>query len=298
MGESGPYYVHTFPADSARAERIQQILSTQDDFDVDDFKAAQLDLLDLRALRVLPDLLDILSQSEDEKVVLAHDILRQWDGHAASDAIGPCLYYPFSDRLWPRKFMRSVFDDPAIHAIPTATPALNLFDISHFLAPGNPWRAHRDELTATICNTMADVVTSVAQTLGDDHNQWRWGDLHQIHFSHRLARHEIWKGMEAGPDPIGGSGTTLGMALHMGPGPGRAKPDEVPCRVYHGPAFRLIVDLADPDHIHFVIAGGNGGRAGSPFATNQYPAWLKGDYLTVSFIRSELDEYTTWHFSN
>ena len=104
--------------------------------------------------------------------------------------------------------------------------------------------------------------------------------------------------MHAGPDPIGGSSTTLGMAMHMGPGPGRAQDGEIPCRVYHGPAFRLVVDLADPEHVHFVIAGGNGGRADSPFSTNQYPHWLAGEYLTVSYLREELTEHTIWKLDN
>jgi len=63
---------------------------------------------------------------------------------------------------------------------------------------------------------------------------------------------------------------SLGMAMHIGKGPGRAEKDEIPYRVFHGPAYRLVVDLADPLHAKFVIAGGNGGRADSVFLTNQY----------------------------
>ena len=103
--------------------------------------------------------------------------------------------------------------------------------------------------------------------------------------------------MTVGPDPIGGSPTTLGMAMHMGPGPGRTEADEIPCRVYHGPAYRLVVDLADPDHARFVIAGGNGGRPDSAYATNQYPKWLKGDYFTVTLRREELNTDQLWTFS-
>ena len=43
-----------------------------------------------------------------------------------------------------------------------------------------------------------------------------------------------------------------------------------------------------------VMAGGNGGGAGSEFAANQYRTWLNGEYLTISFRRDELDEHTTW----
>jgi len=298
MGEEGPFYIHTFPANSARADRITEILEAGSAFTVADFKAAQLDLKDLRALEVLPDLLAVLAESDDEKVAFAHSLLSSWDGQASADQAAPCLFYPFQDRIWPRKFMRAVLmDDPVIAAIPNAAPGLNLFDIKHFLAKGSPWRQHRDRLCATIHDTMASVVASVTETLGPDPAQWRWGDLHQISFSHRLSKHEPWQEMRAGPDPVGGSGTTLAMALHMGPGPGRAKSGEIPCRVYHGPAFRLVVDLADPNHIEFVIAGGNGGVAGSAHATDQYPKWLRGEFNTVSFLREELDVEHIWQLT-
>ena len=295
MGEAGPFYIHNFPANSARADRIEEILSSAQQFDVEDFKTAQLDLTDLRARSILPGLLSVLAESKDQGVQAAHRLLSNWDYKSSIDAAAPCLFYPFQDRLWARKFMRQVFpDDPVIAAIPTATPGLSLFDLEHFMTPGNPWQAHADTLKAVICETMADVYQAVSDTLGTDVTRWRWGDLHQIQFAHRLAKHEPWQNMHAGPDPIGGSGTTLGMAMHMGPGPGRAANGEIPCRVYHGPAFRWVVDLADPDHVHFVIAGGNGGTADSPFATNQYPVWLKGQYLTVSFRREELSQHTVW----
>ena len=46
------------------------------------------------------------------------------------------------------------------------------------------------------------------------------------------------------------------MTVHNPPQKGSIQQD-----VYHGPAFRWVVDLADPLHFKFVIAGGNGGRA-------------------------------------
>ena len=88
--------------------------------------------------------------------------------------------------------------------------------------------------------------------------------------------------------------------MHMGKGPGVAVDgnSEIACRVYHGPAYRLVVDLGDTTRARFVIAGGNGGRAGSPLATNHYPAWLTGDYYTVKLQRDEVDVIENWTFSN
>jgi penicillin amidase len=297
MGERGAYYVHNFPTHSARAKRIDALLNTGTKFSTADFEAMQLDLKDLRATAVLPDLLTILGSSEDANVRAAHAILEQWDGCADPDSAGACLFYPFQDRQWPRRFMRRILRDKMINAIPAGAPGLNRFDISQFMAADSPWQQHRREMAEEITGTMATVYTDVVQQLGDDPQSWRWGDLHQIRFRHSLAKYDTWSHMAVGPDPIGGSPTTLGMAMHMGPGPGRAKSADIPCMVYHGPAYRLVVDLADPDHARFVIAGGNGGRPDSPYVTNQYPAWLQGEYFTVPLRREALQADLVWEVS-
>ncbi|MDE0008119.1 MAG: penicillin acylase family protein, partial [Gammaproteobacteria bacterium] len=128
-----------------------------------------------------------------------------------------------------------------------------------------------------------------------DSSRWRFGDMHQISFWHTLSKREPWQAMQVGPEPLGGSPTTLAMAVHMGKGPGREPgADRVPQRVFHGPAFRLVVDLADPDHCRFVVASGNSGRPGSKHVTDHFPTWLKGKHHTVSLLRDELRVEETW----
>ena len=86
------------------------------------------------------------------------------------------------------------------------------------------------------------------------------------------------------PDPIGGSATTLRMAQHNPPVKGSIEQE-----VYHGPAFRWIVDMADPLRFKFVIVGGNGGRPDSEHVSDHYTAWLKGDYFDMSLVREEMN---------
>ena len=300
MGETGEFYIHNFPTHSARADRIRELLGQKPKFNVADFCQMQLDLTDLRARQVLPDLLSVLRASAEPDVQLAVQVLETWDLQATADSAAACLYYPFLDRFWPRKFMLAALQDDLIKLLPAAAPGLNRFDIASFMRAGSPWAPHAELLTETICAEMAEVVTRVKQSLGADPERWRWGDLHKVAFAHRLQNHSAWAAMSVGPDEIGGSATTLGMAMHMGKGPGVAVDgnSEIACRVYHGPAYRLVVDLGDTTRARFVIAGGNGARAGSPLATNHYPAWLTGDYYTVKLQRGEVDVIENWTFSN
>ncbi|MCZ6887805.1 MAG: penicillin acylase family protein, partial [Gammaproteobacteria bacterium] len=192
------------------------------------------------------------------------------------------------------RFMIEVLGDDTLKIIPVGAPGLTRFDVHHFLADGSPWREHKALMFDTIADVMKSVVRDVRSELGDP-AEWAYGKLHQVRFWHRLRQHEPWQPLQAGPDPTGGSATTLRMAAHVGNGPG-ADPgvDEVPCRAAHGPVYRLVVDLADPDHCRFVICGGNSARPGSAHIVDHYPAWLKGEYFQVSLVRDELTVEETW----
>ena len=118
--------------------------------------------------------------------------------------------------------MHTVLQDDLINLLPMAAPGLNRFDIGSFLTEGEPWIKHEELLKTSVQEEMKKVINRVKQELGNDHLKWRWGDLHQIAFKHRLNKHKPWENLKLGPDQIGGSPTTLAMAMHAGKGPGKA----------------------------------------------------------------------------
>jgi len=293
MEERGEFYIHNFPIHSARADRINQLLGAAERLSLDDFQSMQRDLLDLRAVEIVPQLLAVLRSSTEPELLLACELLEQWDTTADIQSRAACIYYLYMGTFWQRDFMREVLGDDALNLLPLAAPGLNLFDIATYLAPGSVWNNYRVELERHVCDAMISSVRRVSAALGADSKNWRWGDLQQISYSHALAKFPHWQAMKVGPDPLGGSATTLAMAMHVH-NASSSSGDEPLCRVYHGPAYRLCVDLADPDHARFVIAGGNGGRADSPFVANQYATWLAGDYFTLNLKREELTVVDEW----
>lgn len=293
LGEGGPYPIHNFPTFSARAERIEQLLEAgireRSKFDTADFERMQLDLLDLRARDYLPSLIAELTGCEDSDVQLALEVLQEWDCRASVDAAGACLFYPFLAKQWHIEFMVRVLGDDTLRSLPAGAPALNRFTIADFLKPGSPWHAERELLTTTVRNTMKAVVADVADRLGGP-EKWQWGDLQQIEFWHSLRNREPFSKLHAGPDRVGGSSTTLAMAAPIAV----SGAEPAMYRVFHGPVYRLVVDLADPDHCRFVIAGGNASSAESSHVLDHYQTWLAGKYFNVSLVRDEITEEAVW----
>ena len=290
LGERAPFPVHTFAASKARADRIDELLRGGSGFTAADFEAMQSDRKDLRATALVPEFLPFLESTGDQKLDILHEALAAWDGHADPESAAAAIYYTFLDRAWHCRFLVETLGSD-FAAQPYAAPMLSRIEPSLYPAPA--WDA--DAVRDTIRGVFREVFDALERELGDP-SGWSYGAIHQIQFWHTLRKRAPWEAMQVGPAPVGGSATTLAMGMHMGPGPGTdAGAGKVPQRVYHGPAYRLVVDLADPDHCRFVIASGNSGRPGSGHVTDHFDTWLAGGHHTVTLLRDELEIEETWH---
>ncbi|MDG1441890.1 MAG: penicillin acylase family protein [Pseudomonadales bacterium] len=284
MGDNGNYPIHNFPTHDARAKRIEELLQGQSTkFSVEDFTSMQLDLTDVRARELVPDIIASLrTQPADERIQLAIQLLSQWDYVADIDSKAACIIYPLLEKRPHLKFIESVLGkSPLTTTLSAIAPGLNRFDINNFMSEGSPWLAHKDTFNKIIADDVIQIVEYLTDTFGND---WSWGSIHQIRFGHSLRKYEPWQHMQVGPDPIGGSPTTLRMAQHNPPATGQIEQE-----VYHGPAFRWVVDMAEPLKFKFIIAGGNGGRPDGDNISDHYDAWLKGDYFDMSLVREEIE---------
>ena len=298
MGETGQYPIHNFPTHDARARRIESLLQEKlspeptAKFTIDDFTKMQLDLIDFRASELVPDILHSLENQQNillksyqpvnEKLVLAQNLLREWDYEANLDSKAACIFYPLIEKRSHIRFMKTVLgDSPLLQTLSAVAPSLNRFTIADFMNTNSPWLQHRSTFDEIICEDIISIVDLLLSNYGDD---WSWGKIHQIRFGHSLRKHEAWQHMEVGLNPIGGSATTLAMAMHNPPSKGSLDQE-----VYHGPAFRWVVDMADPLRFKFVIAGGNGGRPDSENISDHYKAWLHGEYFDMSLVEDEIE---------
>ena len=290
LGARAAYPVHTYPASSARADRIDELLRGRKGLVAADFEAMQADLKDLRAVALLPEFLPFLEGTGEGKLDTLHALLSAWDGRATVDSAAAVVYYTFLDRVWHCHFLVETLGED-FAAQPLAAPFVSRIEPSCYPAP--TWDAAA--VAGTIRSVFREVFDALERELGPP-ERWSFGAIHQIQFWHTLRKRAAWQDMQVGPAPIGGSPTTLAMGVHMGLGPGAGAAGEgrISQRVWHGPAYRLVVDLSDPDHCRFVIASGNGGRPGSKHVTDHFDTWLAGEHHTVSLLREELVVEETW----
>jgi penicillin amidase len=162
--------------------------------------------------------------------------------------------------------------------------------LSYFNLPGAPDPASsRDgvllaSLQITLDRLASDDFAS-AFANSSDQNDYRWGRLHTIVFSHPLGDNTPFSFPPAGNPPIARSGgyEAVDASSHSARGRNVDSFD-----FGSGPARRNVATLAPSGpQAEEVIPGGRSGVFLSPFYTNQLRRWLVNDYLPLSIGESD-----------
>lgn len=98
-----------------------------------------------------------------------------------------------------------------------------------------------------------------------------WGELHRAHLAHAVLTHTPLKGLTDRIIPAGGSHFTVNVGWY--------RPSD--WVMYHGPSYRQIIDLADPQRSVFIIAGGQSGNWLTAGYDDQIPLWRAGEHLPM-----------------
>ena len=145
--------------------------------------------------------------------------------------------------------------------------------------PGR-WRNRDDVMRLALRET----VDYLNEELGPQMDDWAWGKLHTLTYSHLLGQVKpLDRLFNRGPYPLGGDGTTIWLGLttlHD-----LSNPDVI------GPPFRFIADLCDLRNSWGLLAPGQSGQPGSKHYDDQIQAWFNADYHPLLFDRPDVERH-------
>jgi penicillin G amidase len=129
----------------------------------------------------------------------------------------------------------------------------------------------RDDI---IAQAFRDSVAFLAETIGEEPDQWQWGKLHTFTFKHNLGSVALLSRFyNRGPYPIGGSfHTPANMSYQM----------TDPFGVTHSAPWRYMIDMSDHTALE-ALAGGNSGHPFSDHYDDQLDLWLTNEYKEMIF---------------
>ncbi|MFX1253624.1 MAG: penicillin acylase family protein [Promethearchaeota archaeon] len=275
-GPDYPYYISSTQAAGYRGRSINHLLSEAPDgsIDVDFMKDAQCGrggIFDTCAEAFTPY---FINATEDSGLIstgtIAEDALnalKAWQASADRFLMNKTLVGPLIYQFTMNRFREFVWEDEyeAAGSPSVARPQDNTLEYLVKNFPNSAW--FDDVSTITVENrddimakAFLQAVEDLEESFGSDVSAWKWGEYHQMYYSHLTGI----PAFSRGPFPHDGSGYTL---LAAG---GRI--------VRGGPSERLVVDFDNISNSWSVIPTGASGIPTNPHYDDQIALWLNAEY--------------------
>lgn len=292
VGHEYPYYIGDEFAIGDRAQRIIEMITSQDKVDIPFIQQMQFDLLALSA-QVVTSYLSQLETNDPELAVVVK-MMSHWDCRLTANSPEAAVYQVFirrmiyctlSDKLGeltvryagrgptPMLAESSMFGDRALVWLQRILSEPE----SHWFNLGNG--ETRDDVMRLALRETADFLKT---ELGPEIGDWAWGKLHTLTYSHTLGQVKpLDRLFNRGPYPIGGDAESVwatGTSRH-----------DLSCEVVIGPPFRFIADLGDLRNSWGLLVPGQSGQPGSKHYDDQLQAWFAGGYHPMLYAREDVE---------
>ncbi|MFK7970803.1 MAG: penicillin acylase family protein [Bacteroidia bacterium] len=268
-----PYYYNGFFVED-RSRQLAELM-LRDSLSVDDMKAFQQDVLNVKARDLLPVLLGSLDSSlNNAKQSLVRDRLAAWNYRHEKDASEPIMY-----QLWENLMYRAIWNDELTAknrkvSYPKRETTIGI------LRDSIDFRFY-DDIGTPAVETRADLIRSTFVTMVDslyryneDPAAWKWYAWKGTSIRHLMDRGTL-SSFSSLDVPIGGYKGILNATSAR-----------------WGPSWRMVVSLGDKVEAWGVYPGGQSGNPGSPNYDRFIADWAAGNYYPLWFMQnaSEQDE--------
>jgi penicillin G amidase len=261
-----PYYYNGYYSET-RSNRIEQLLESENGFDIAKMEALQLDntnALTSAALPVILKSLNVTRLNSDQQKYAA--LMRTWNGDYNFNNESGRLY-----ELWWQNIRDYTWDEFKNYKFFLRPPeSYTLLD----LIQHDPLNNYFDKQETAKKEVAADIITEAFIVAANEYTQTRkqgrtkWGDYHKVNLWHLTNQPAF---------------STLNLSA-----PGQSGAINATTRST-GPSWRMIVELGDRPKAYGIYPGGQTGNPASPSYDIFINDWNKGKYYPLIFYMS-MDE--------
>ncbi len=267
-------------ADRSRANRINAVLTGNGKTSLSDSMALQMDTYSDMGQHLVGLLMPL--SSTDPLIAEGLALLKSWDFHVDRDSAAAAVY-----EVWAIKYLYKATLDKLTTATGLIMENGTISAVVHNLKKpdarfgSNPQLA-RDEI---LLSSLASAMQELKETLGDDSQKWRWGQLHYASFDHALSplvRGTMRSQLNISPIQKSGSATTPNLSAY----------DPKTFKQAHGASFRMVLDVGAWDNSVAINSPGQSGNPYDPHYRDLYSAWANGDYFPLLYSRDAIMKAT------
>ena len=271
-----------------RAHRIYQLLAQQEKWSSEELKKIQNDDFLFSGLSINKEIITALkplasqfSSSESK----AYEFLEQWDGYMPLDSKGA-----------------SIFQLTIYHVLKAALePTLGkdyfriyMNNLDHWdffknfifkkIVPfqGDSFQINEKLSNELIYNGFVNAVDEIIYKLGEDINNWDWGNIHTITYEHPLGKvSPLDYIFNLGPFPIPGANNVINKSM--------STPGNHDYKVTSLPSTRRLIDIGSPENSYSIVPSGNSGNFWSDHYDDQLNLFLNGKYRKINFSKGQIN---------
>ncbi|NLH50377.1 MAG: penicillin acylase family protein [Myxococcales bacterium] len=267
-----------------RARRILWLLTNQPKVDAASMSRIQGDIFSEMAVDFVP--LFIEAAKSDESLTDARLVLERWDKQAAADSPGAALFYVAIDELTKKVLLDEMGPDLFYPFVRThLTKGIVLQTLIDKKSPFHDSVKSKAVETWDISykRALSAAYAKLQQEQGPNPAAWRWGVLHTQTNAHVLGgQAALTSAVNIGPEEHDGSvDTVMASSYYYGTGE---------FATMEGPAYRHVVDLANPARSWIVIDSGNWGLPLTAHYRDLHEMWKRNELAPGLMDRADIEE--------
>jgi penicillin amidase len=269
-----PHHISSDFLDGYRARRIEELIVSAQEHDIQSFEAMQSDHFSIPGMETVHRLARL--RPRDQREVAAIERLKSWDGRLDTDSIAGSIYQAFTLRF-AREVARAAIQDRdlaerwldrSVSGFTTHVTApwrwhshlLHLWQEGDVGLVGRPW----GELAL---DALRGALDDLADRFGPEPEGWRWGRVHRLDFPHAFGDSPFFGRIFNRRLEAGGGQETVSQIAH--------DPNQ-PFRAVWAPCWRMLADPGDPARSRWQAFTGQSGQLGSPHYDDLQVDWREG----------------------
>ncbi len=272
-----------------RAARIEVLISESSAHTVESMQNIQFDNRDGGAASIVPFLLEV-DRAGDEIIGSIQQTLDAWAQEEGFQVTGASSGAALYQATW-RHLLAQVFHDelPEEHW-PEGGSRWFVVMMDLLGVPDDPWW---DDVSTHESETRDDIIRSamlaahneLVELLGDEPNDWAWGDLHVARFENQsFGQSGIgpieWLFNRTAPRRVAGSESIVNAV---------GWDTNESYSVDWLPSHRMVVDLSDLGASTSIHTTGQSGHAFHPMYDNMLEPWVDGEHTPMYWSREQVD---------
>jgi penicillin amidase len=265
-----------------RALRFEELAKDLRELSLDEARGLQLDTVSVVAKRWVPHVLGACQNRDDLSKALR--LFDGWDGSINTESPAATLFNAFYFRMMENTFADEVgvplWLDHLSQSYIIYIPDLlltRIIDRDGHILFDNVTTTHQKETRSTIIvKSMEEAVAELTQRLGDNPQDWAWGKVHRMAFTHPLDKKLPFLNLR--PIPTHGDTFTINAGMWN---------NQDPYEMESGGVIRLVVDFSDIENSTIICPPGQSGHYMSPHYSDLARMWAEGKQAPMHLLSAK-----------